>query len=318
MEPELTVLIASHKREDMLAQALDSLELQTIDHEKFEVVIVKDYDIPGGLLEGRSFLIRVFDSDIPDFWKKHLVGVSNASGKYICFLDDDDLFSRFKLERISDLTKIDNADFIVNSKVFFNDGDVVNDIQSVNKDFQQFYDLGTKVPKDLFKKIPWYNCSSMTISSDMAKKHVHFIENITKDIDTFWFLVGLENARSIVYDQNGLTFYRRHQGGVSRSNDVHKLCNYAVSAIANLSTMNSIFSSKTAKKLIQYNTSEWKAKAVLLGCIKSGKQKFLSIFSLLQFINTFSRKWITVLLALLLISFISTRIAQDVYPRFYK
>ena len=44
---EFTVLIASHDRENMLNQALDSLERQTIDHEKFEVIVVKDYDVKG-------------------------------------------------------------------------------------------------------------------------------------------------------------------------------------------------------------------------------------------------------------------------------
>ena len=68
----------------MLGQALNSLESQTIDHRTFEVIVVKDYEIQGDMFDNRSFQIRVFDSDIPDLWKKHLIGVSNALGKFIC------------------------------------------------------------------------------------------------------------------------------------------------------------------------------------------------------------------------------------------
>ena len=318
MEPEFTVLIASHKREDMLGQALNSLESQTIDHRKFEVIVVKDYQINGGIFKNRSFQIRVFDSDIQDLWKKHLIGVSNADGKYICFLDDDDLFSRFKMERLNELLNKNNADFIVNSKAFFNHEETPEDISAINDNDNHVYEVRGEIPRDLFARIPWYNCSSMTIRTDIAKRYVHLIENITREIDPFWFLVGLESASIILYDQNKLTLYRRHQEGVSRSNDIEKLCNYAQSAITNLSKMNNCFTTKSAKLLIGYNLTEWKAKSVLLGCLNSRKQKFTSIISLVQYIKTFSKKWILALIALLLISIVSIKKAQEIYPKFYK
>lgn len=318
MEPEFTVLIASHKREDMLGQALSSLESQTIDHGKFEVIVVKDYLINDEILENRSFQIRVFDSDIPDLWKKHLIGVSNALGKYICFLDDDDLFSRFKLERLSELVKKNSPDFIVNSKAFFNYEEKPEDIQSIKDNDDNVYEVRNKIPRDLFARIPWYNCSSMTLRTDIAKRYVHLIEGITREIDPFWFLVGLESASIILYDQNKLTIYRRHQGGVSRSNDIEKLCRYAQSAITNLSKMNNYFTQKNARLLIGYNLLEWKSKSVLLGCLNSRKQKLTSIASLVKYINTFSKKWILALIALLVISIVSVKKAQEIYPKFYK
>jgi glycosyltransferase involved in cell wall biosynthesis len=318
LEPEFTVLIASHKRENMLGQALSYLEAQTIDHRTFEVIVVKDYEIQGDILDNRSFQIRVFDSDIPDLWKKHMIGVLNSAGKYICFLDDDDLFSRYKIERLSELLEKNNADFVVNSKAFFKDGETAEDITSVNNNAEDIYELRGKIPRDLFAKIPWYNCSSMTICTDIAKKHVGLIENITREIDPFWFLVGLEYASIILYDENKLTLYRRHQGGVSRSNDIVKLCNYSEKAIINLTRMNNIFSSANSKRLISYNTCEWNAKARSLGCVKSRKLILKSIFSLIPFIRDFSKKWTLALLALLMISFISVKIAQNVYPRIYQ
>ena len=318
MEPEFTVLIASHKREDMLGQALSSLESQTIDHRKFEAVVVKDYQISGEILENRSFQIRVFDSDIQELWKKHLIGVSNAQGKYICFLDDDDLFSRFKLERLSALLTKDSADFIVNSKGFFNHKETPEDIQSIKENDEQVYEVRDDIPRNLFAKIPWYNCSSMTIRTDIAKRYVHLIDGITREIDPFWFLVGLESASIIIYDQNKLTLYRRHEGGVSRSNDIEKLCNYAQSAITNLSKMNNYFKARSARLLIGYNLTEWKAKSLLLGCVDSTKEKITSIISLVRYIQTFSKKWIFALITLLLISMVSVQEAREIYPKFFR
>ena len=316
---EFTVLIASHDRENMLNQALDSLERQTIDHEKFEVIVVKDYDVKGKIFDNRSFSIRVFDSDITALWKKHLIGVNNALGEYICLLDDDDLFSRFKLHRISEDLKVNvKADFVVNAKSFFNDGEDPLDMGSINIKGCNIYNSKSTNCKNLFNKIPWYNCSSMTIRRSIAKEHIEKIEGTINDLDTFWFVFALEYGNYILYDDAKLTLYRRHKLGVSRSNDLSKLCNYSEKAIINLTRMKSLFSTTNARKLIRYNTCEWNAKARSLGCVRSRKLIVSSFLSLLPFIRSFSKKWIMALLALLMISFISVKIAQNVYPRIYQ
>ena len=316
---EFSVLIASHDRENMLNQALDSLERQTIDHNKFEVIVVKDYDIKGKIFENRSFSIRVFDSDITAFWKKHLIGVNNALGEYICLLDDDDLFSRFKLQKISEDIKANvNAGFIVNAKSFFNDGEDPVDMDYIKIKGHSTYNSKSTDCKDLFNKIPWYNCSSMTIKRSIAIEHIEKIEGTINDLDTFWFVFALEYCNYILYDDNELTLYRRHKLGVSRSNDLAKLCNYSEKAIINLTRMKNLFSTKNASRLISYNTCEWNAKARALGCVRSRKLIVNSIFSLIPFIHEFSKKWIMALLALLVISFISVKIAQIVYPKIYQ
>ena len=316
---EFTVLIASHDRENMLNQALDSLDRQTIDHKRFEVIVVKDYDIKSKIFDNRSFTIRVFDSDIPALWKKHLIGVNNAHGEYICLLDDDDLFSRFKLSRLSaDIKANEKIDFIANSKSFFSDGEDPVDIDSINIEGSDTYDSKSSDCKDLFNKIPWYNCSSMTIKRSIAKEHIEKIEGTINDLDTFWFVFGLEYCNYILYDANKLTLYRRHKLGVSRSNDLSKLCNYSQKAIINLTRMKDLFLTTNARRLISYNTCEWNAKARSLGCVRSRKLIVSSILSLLPFIRSFSKKWIMALLALLMVSFISVKIAQNVYPRIYQ
>ena len=303
----------------MLNQALDSLDRQTIDHKRFEVIVVKDYDIKSKIFDNRSFTIRVFDSDIPALWKKHLIGVNNAHGEYICLLDDDDLFSRFKLSRLSaDIKANEKIDFIANSKSFFSDGEDPVDIDSINIEGSDTYDSKSSDCKDLFNKIPWYNCSSMTIKRSIAKDHIEKIEGTINDLDTFWFVFGLEYCNYILYDANKLTLYRRHKLGVSRSNDLSKLCNYSQKAIINLTRMKDLFLTTNARRLISYNTCEWNAKARSLGCVRSRKLIVSSILSLLPFIRLFSKKWIMALLALLMVSFISVKIAQNVYPRIYQ
>ena len=137
-------------------------------------------------------------------------------------------------------------------------------------------------------------------------------------MDTFWFVFALEYGNYILYDDAKLTLYRRHKLGVSRSNDLSKLCNYSEKAIINLTRMKSLFSTTNARKLIRYNTCEWNAKARSLGCVRSRKLIVSSFLSLLPFIRSFSKKWIMALLALLMISFISVKIAQNVYPRIYQ
>jgi hypothetical protein len=82
--------------------------------------------------------------------------------------------------------------------------------------------------------------------------------------------------------------------------------------------MNNYFKARSARLLIGYNLTEWKAKSLLLGCVDSTKEKITSIISLVRYIQTFSKKWIFALITLLLISMVSVQEAREIYPKFFR
>ena len=95
--PSLSVLVTAWRRKRFLAEALRSLERQTLPRDSFEVVVVKDFDDPdidGQLTRLGARELR-FGSD--NLGRTMELGVGACRGEVICFLDDDDQFDARKL-----------------------------------------------------------------------------------------------------------------------------------------------------------------------------------------------------------------------------
>ncbi|MFC4358923.1 glycosyltransferase family 2 protein [Halobium salinum] len=102
--PTVSVVVPTHFRNDRLHEALESVEAQTLAPEEVEVVVVDDsgerhaepvaeeFDVPYvGFEENRGANVA------------RTVGTEETTGRYIQFLDDDDVLKPEKLERQVDL-----------------------------------------------------------------------------------------------------------------------------------------------------------------------------------------------------------------------
>ena len=98
--PEVSVIIPTYNRKEMVQEAVESVLSQT--YQDFELIVVDD-----GSEDGTGEVLRErFGERIVYFYQKNQ-GVSGARnrgigisrGKYIAFLDSDDLWLRKKLER---------------------------------------------------------------------------------------------------------------------------------------------------------------------------------------------------------------------------
>jgi glycosyltransferase involved in cell wall biosynthesis len=100
----VSVIIPSYNRFDFLLNAIDSVKNQT--YKNIEIIIVNDkstqqeyytYDFEGCKilhLDKNSKVIVGF----PCAGYVRNIGINSASGQYICFLDDDDIFLPNKIE----------------------------------------------------------------------------------------------------------------------------------------------------------------------------------------------------------------------------
>ncbi len=98
--PEITVGISTYNRRDYLRKALDSLRAQTF--RDFEVVVVDD-----GSSDGSGEMIRDEFPEVRYFFQENQGDAAakneiarRASGRYLVFLDSDDLFLPDALERL--------------------------------------------------------------------------------------------------------------------------------------------------------------------------------------------------------------------------
>src|SRR5215210_5851666 len=105
--PEISVIICSYNRADYIIGAIDSLFSQTIDKNRFEVIVVDNNSI-----DNTGDLVQDYINCHPGFRLKYLTeskqgasfarntGASFARSPFLCFMDDDAVAETHYLERI--------------------------------------------------------------------------------------------------------------------------------------------------------------------------------------------------------------------------
>lgn len=101
MSPKVSIIITTYNRQELLKETIDSILAQTFSD--FELIIIDNYS----KFDFLEFINLFKDSRIKAFQNKNngLIainrnfGISLASGTYISFCDDDDLWESNKLEQ---------------------------------------------------------------------------------------------------------------------------------------------------------------------------------------------------------------------------
>ena len=92
-KPEISIVIPSYNRENLLREMMDALTMQSIAPEKFEVVVVLDGSTDGSMEMLRSlntpFPIHPIYQDNSGVSVARNTGARAANGDFIVFLDDD-------------------------------------------------------------------------------------------------------------------------------------------------------------------------------------------------------------------------------------
>lgn len=98
--PELSVIIPTYNRSEMLFRCLDALEKQTIARERYEILVIDDHspdDTPQRMAGRRSVrFFRQAKNGGPSAARN--VGILQAQGDWLLFLDDDILVAPDTLE----------------------------------------------------------------------------------------------------------------------------------------------------------------------------------------------------------------------------
>jgi alpha-1,3-rhamnosyl/mannosyltransferase len=113
MTPNVSVCIPTYNRERLLKETLDSVFAQT--YKDFEVVIVDD-----GSTDGTKQMLEKYGYNVRYFWQENTGDaaarnklIELARGKYISFLDSDDLLYPDALEKMVEAMPPDAEDVIV-------------------------------------------------------------------------------------------------------------------------------------------------------------------------------------------------------------
>ena len=262
----ISVVVTAYNRKEFLPDSLNSLIAQTISKSDFEVVLLTnfDYDIsPFGALNINHIIL---EGTIGEYLYE---AGERAQGEIICFLDDDDIFDKNKLQTI--LKRFtENVIYLKHPTYRFKE---IGELESLNLLPNDKIKYITK--EDYFHpNIYAYNKSSISLRKSFFKKYSPFIKNIDTSEDWFLFLAFLSESGIGIYDYNFLSYYRVHQSAskkaISRSDSTFSYyVRFLHRQIRAFQYMKELFKNSLAQTVLDYQISVFKFRLLLL----SGEDK---------------------------------------------
>lgn len=145
---EISVIIPTYRPKNYLWDCLRSIDRQTFDHSNFEVILVlngerEPYEQQiASFVSGRlSFQCRLIYNEEVGVSAARNCGLDEALGKYICFIDDDDIITEDYLKQ---LYKYSDSDTVSLSYITaFEDGSEINKPIYITENFQSHHN---KIP----------------------------------------------------------------------------------------------------------------------------------------------------------------------------
>ena len=205
MDKLLTIVIPVYKVEQYINKCLESLIVPEKQMERLEVLVINDGTPDNSAIMAKEFekkypqIFRVIDKENGGHGSCCNVGLKEANGKYIHFLDSDDWFDESFSYYLKQLEH-ENADVIFTKHVDEYVEEGVSNIHQFNIEYNKTYNVDSFD----FKKVgPFFfslhECSYRT--ELLRKNEVHFREKVSYD-DTILRMAALPNLKSIsLYDQ---------------------------------------------------------------------------------------------------------------------
>ena len=183
----ISVILTAYNRRVFIMDALKSILVQSLDRKNWELIVVKNYSdeaVDSLLLENNCKSIEM-DGTIGEFLHE---GIKYCRGEVISFLDDDDLFSKDKLEHIYNLFSKDNK------LVFYHNNSLICSS-----------DLAIK-KRSRITKNPAFNLSSISI----RKSAINFndLVKIKATPDVYMLISAKESRGEIKIGKSIETYYR--------------------------------------------------------------------------------------------------------------
>ena len=244
--PLVSVIIPVFNSAKYIPQTLESLLYQTMKN--FEVVAVDDCSTDNSVevvesfaekFGGRLHVIKLKkNTGTPGLPRN--VGIQFARGKYICFLDSDDLFTKTALEELSTLAEEYQADVVHVDGIFVlwggkpkaDDDPAMTDMNELlNKSNHTFWrpptapilqkpafdseELGKRIEKWLKFGYRWGVSSSFCRRDFLASNQINFPEILAAE-DMLFNFNGLCYAKKFLCVPNVTYIVRPRAGSISR------------------------------------------------------------------------------------------------------
>lgn len=218
-DPIFSVVVVAHDRREYLLEALKSISQQTLPREFFEVIIVKNFvdREADDYAESNSFELVL--TDVEPVGAKMSIGIEKSNGKYIAFLEDDDLFEESKLFRVNEEIRDKEIGFMHNSFELIDAQG--HSLPSTTKGLDIEFRRGESFVRTCMRYGLKFNdivlSSCMVVSKALITQHLKQLSQIRAAPDLFILFSFLASSYSGTHTKSKLSKYRLHESHSNRS-----------------------------------------------------------------------------------------------------
>lgn len=211
---EISVIIPTFQPGEYLFDCIKSLEIQTLDKKRFEVIIILNgakepfFARITEYISNSELDFKLYYSESPGVSNARNIGLNHVESTYIAFVDDDDVVSKGYLERLLIVAEKDSI-VISNSKTFKEDiHQTGNDYISVTYD--KF--INTKSISLLNGRRFFSNSCGKLIPLSIIGK-TRFDNRISKGEDSVFMMEISRNISKVLISSHEAIYYIRLRSG---------------------------------------------------------------------------------------------------------
>lgn len=211
-QPLVSVVIPCYNSEKWIIEALNSVSSQS--YKNTEIIIVDD-----GSTDGTKDIVLSYDKKIRYYYQINKgpaaarnVGIEKSKGKYVAFLDSDDLWIEHKLEKQIQFLE-ENDEYKL----------VFSNVNVVDEKGEYLYTQYNKVPNQKSKLIKSFflgkismNTPTIVVYKSIADEIQGFNEKLPSREDHF-FLMSVANDHKMFHFKEPLVKRRINQSSLSQS-----------------------------------------------------------------------------------------------------
>lgn len=221
MTPEISIIIPTYAPGELLWTCLDSLEQQTLGKNAYEVCLVLNgdeepyFDKIKEHLKNYKMKVHLIYSEHKGVSFARNMGIEFAKGKYLTFIDDDDLVSPNYLDQLSK-NSCDNGITVANMIAFR--GQVENVADHYLSSAYQRYDVGKK--KNVFRHRSLLSSACCKLIPRQLIGDIRFRTNLSHGEDSFFmFMVSAGIKQINVTPPSAIYYIRKRDDSSSRSKE---------------------------------------------------------------------------------------------------
>jgi len=301
---KISVVVIAYERKEFIKEALLSVLNQTITRNQYEIICIVGF---------KDEMISKFlkENDITEIYchckigKNISIGLNSCKGDYVVFLEDDDKFTRNKLEQVLKAFVNNNIIYYHNNyEIIDKDSSILNINQVKIKSFYRQFNHSTLWnPPHNYHRITKYgggfNLSSMAVSRTHIIKYSSVLAKIELAADFIVFFLLLQDNLSFFFDTNKTTLYRIHENSETHSipRDQKDLIDHSSQEYRSVLMVYESLKSLESKKIVLQSLLSLKFHAYVAGC-KDLKPSFIEVVKFLYIgLTTTNLSYLMILIA---------------------